>query len=199
MSDLFKSSNNISIGNEEIECISKFLNLNYNQLKERLKNNSIKFYFSISYDSNQNNYSGPPFIVYDLVIIYQKDNKFFTSIFSKDKYPLEYILLNSSQYYRQMIPFDSYPNFEVEYPISKICKENFIYPQEEILNIKKLVFSKINIPEELVKLIFSFISKYNYNNKAIFYLTDKYHLGNDIKVAEYPYIFKKKILLAIKV
>lgn len=48
-------------------------------------------------------------------------------------------------------------------------------------------------------IVFSYISKYNYDNKDVFYLTDKYHLGNDIKVAEYPYLFKNKILLAIKV
>ena len=51
MSELFLSSNNLSIGDEELKCILTFLNISRDELIKMILDKTFTFYYNIEYYS----------------------------------------------------------------------------------------------------------------------------------------------------
>ena len=202
MKDLFKSENNIRIGHEEISCICNFLSITKDELISLLSSGDLSFYFKITYEKTHITaycFDNPPFITYDLIILYKKDSDFYTMIFSKDKYPMEYNELNNIECYQNLLPIE-YPSIEIDFPIFKHCRNNNILSFDEINIIKSILsFNNKFIPLDVTDLILSFICIHSYDKSIVnFIITDEFNIGSNIKICYYPYIFKSKLLLAIK-
>ena len=138
----------------------------------------------------------PPHICYELYVLFKKNNIFYTQVFSKDKYPIEYKTLNSDQKYIPLFPlgYTGFPQ-SINYPVYKICCDNGIYSDEEVKFIKKI----FHLPDILIDIICSYFIKNTYrSDNHKFYLTDKSNLNNDIYVSHYFRVSDKEIILAIK-
>ncbi len=204
MSELFLSSNNLSIGDEELKCILTFLKISKDELIRMILDKTFTFYYNIEYYSVSRElynlyFDIPPHITYELVILYQKCNKYYTMVFSKDKYPMEFSSLNQDQKYINMLPF-GFTNYyeEVRYPIYKKCLKKNIYSIQHLHFIE--IFFKIILPCDVISYILSYIVEESFDrNNSSFILTDKTNIGSNIYVSEYDHLYKKKIVLAIKV
>ena len=196
MSELYLSPNNITIGREEIEYICSYLKISEEELNTTIISGDFSFYFHINTQTFRMNVIYPPHICYELYILYKKHNRFYTQVFSKSKYPLEFKTLNNEQRYYPLFPlgYTGFPE-SIDYPVYKLCHNNDIYSNEEIRYIRKL----FHLPNELIDMILSYFIKDTYElDNHTFYLTGKVNLNDDIYVNDYFTVSDKKLVLAIK-
>lgn len=210
MNDVCLSPNNIYIGKEEINCIKDFLSISTEELNNLIISKNLVFYFNIEYHGLSREiynlyFDIPPHITHELVILYKKKNKYYTMVFSKDKYPPEFSNLNIGQKYTNMLPYGFINhNEDILLPIYSLCLKNNIYSTQHLDLIKTILTDSkiinISLPLEIINLIFSFFVKNKFDiNKNYFYVTDRIHIGNNIFITEYKHLYKKKLILAIKV
>ena len=196
------SPNNINIGKEEINTMCEYLSVNYLELTEMIFNKILSFYLNINTKTFHLNFSDPPHISYELIILFKRDNNFYTQVFVKNKYPLEFINLNQLQFYEPILPFGYVPGYDVKYPIEKMCLQNNIYTKKYLKTIKKVLlnnFIKVNLPFELIELILSYVIKHTYDENSHFILIDKHNSMNDLVIGKYFHISENVIYVALKV
>jgi hypothetical protein len=198
MNNLYLSPNNISIGVEEINFITSHLNISTNELEYKIANNEFSFFLHINTQTFRMNLSDPPHICYELYVLYKKDDMYYTQVFNKYKFPLEFKNLNDIQTYTPLFPFGYTGSISsIEYPVYKYCIKNSIYSSNQVKFIKSIFDKKL--PSELIDIIINYLIKDTYNSdNHYFFLTDIQNLETDIYIQNYISVSDKKIILALK-
>lgn len=198
--DYFKSPNNIGLGEIEIKHLINYLKITRDEFVNRLKENSISFYFHIDTVSYKLNVTEPPHIFYEIYLLFKKENNYYQQIFSKKKYSPEFQMLNSFEQYIPLMPYDQsiYTEY-LEYPLYQKCFKNNIYSNEEV-NILKNILNKKRFPEDITNIILEYVVKAMYSKrKNQFIVTSKNLLKKNIYVDKFITTSNAEIIIAIKV
>lgn len=195
----YYSPNNIRLGNDEIDLIMNYLNINKKELEDRLKNNSISFYFHINTVSYKLIVNEPPHIYYEIYLLFKINEKYYRQIFSKKKFPLEFKYLNEFEYYCPLTPFDQSIHFKIiEYPLYNICFMNNIYSKEEEEEILKILIKRI--PYDVSNIILKFLVVKTYDkSKNSFYVTNSLINNNNLVIDKFLPVSNAKVIISLKV
>ena len=172
------------IGKDEIDIIN-ILSKN---------KNVVSIYYNIDNSSWEHDMNEPPHINHELILLLKdKDNNYHTQALMKRKFSNEFT--NLSEEYISLLPYGYSGYMEtIDYPLKKICRNNNIYTKEEVVMMRNC----INLPEELVDIVLSYLIKDVYQDESDISLIKYNDLGNNIYISDYYRIFEERVVLIIK-